>query len=166
VFGYAQRKVPRDYKQVSLTGREVDESKIPAEDKELHVTVDALKPNSVGLKLEVRGNKLFIENDKGVEAYWDNDTLREAFEKKYHKLVYVLADHKIESGKEHFWFNEALLLDGFSFERFSELVAEGRLKVDIRIGHYPDGRLHDHGTGFRILPMYLPQCFKTIEKVL
>lgn len=166
VFGYAQRKVPRDYKQISLTGKGVDESKIPVEDKELHVTVDALKANSVGLKLGVKEKKLFIENDKGVEAYWDNSTLREAFEKKYHKLVYVLADHRTEGGKEHFWFNEVMLLDGFSFERFSELVVEGKLKVDIRIGHYPDGRLHDHGTGFRILPKYLPQCFKTINRVL
>jgi len=166
VFGYAQRKVPRDYKQLSLTGKEVDESNIPVEAKELHVTVDALKPNSVGLKLGVRENKLFIENNKGVEAYWDNVTLKESFEKKYHKLVYVLADHKMEGVTEHFWFNEALLLDGFSFERFSELVGESKLKVDIRIGHYPDGRLHDHGTGFRILPRYLPQCFKTIDRVL
>jgi hypothetical protein len=165
-FGYAQRKVPRNHKQLSLAGKEVNESKIPVQDKELHVTVDALKPNSVGLKLGVRENKLSIENDKCVEAYWDNDTLKEAFEKKYHRLVYVLADHKIEGCKEYFWFNEALLLDGFSFERFSELVVEGRLKVDIRIGHYPDGRLHDHGTGFRILPKYLPQCFKTIDRIL
>jgi hypothetical protein len=166
VFGYAQRKVPRDHRQLPLAGKEVDGSKIPVEDKELHVTVDALKPNSVGLKLGVRENKLSIENDKCVEVYWDNDTLKEAFEKKYHRLVYVLADHKIEGCKEFFWFNEALLLDGFSFERFSELVVEGRLKVDIRIGHYPDGRLHDHGTGFRILPKYLPQCFKTIDRIL
>jgi hypothetical protein len=166
VFGYAQRKVPRNHKQLSLAGKEVNESKIPVQDKELHVTVDALKPNSVGLKLGVRENKLSIENDKCVEAYWDNDTLKEAFEKKYHRLVYVLADHKIEGCKEYFWFNEGLLLDGFSFERFSELVVEGRLKVDIRIGHYPDGRLHDHGTGFRVLPKYLPQCFKTIDRIL
>lgn len=165
-FGYPQRKVSRDHKQLSLAGKGVGESNVPIGDKELHVTVDALRPNNVGLKLGVREKKLFIENDKGVEAYWGNDTLRESFEKKYHKLVYVLADHKIESGKETFWFNEALLLDGFSFERFSELVMEGKLKVDIRIGHYPDGRLHDHGTGFRILPKYLPQSFKTIDRIL
>jgi hypothetical protein len=118
------------------------------------------------LKLGIKENRLFIENDNGVEAYWDNDTLKESFERKYHRLVYVLADHKVDGDKEYFWFNEAFLLDGFSFERFSELVVEGKLKVDIRIGHYPDGRLHDHGTGFRILPKYLPQCFKTIDRVL
>jgi hypothetical protein len=166
VFGYIQRKIPRKYKQLTVTGEEMDESKIPLEDKELHTTVDSIKPNSVGLKLEIKGNRLHIANDKGVEAYYDNETLRNAFEKKYHKLIYVLADYKKEKGKEYFWFNEAYLLDGFSFERFSELVKEGKLKVDIRIGHYPNGRLHDHGTGFRILPKYLPLCFQTIDQIL
>lgn len=165
-FGYVQRKVPRDHKQLTLTGEEIDESRIPIEEKELHTTVDPIKPNSVGLKLEIKDNRLYIGNDRGVEAYWNNDTLRKAFEKKYHKLIYVLADHKMEKGKEYFWYNMAYLLDGFSFERFSELVGEGKLKVDIRIGHYPDGRLHDHGTGFRILPKYLPQCFETIRQIL
>ena len=64
-----------------------------------------------------RESKLFIENDMDVQAYWDNNTLKESFEKKYHKLVYVLADHKTEGNIEHFWFNEALLLDGLSFRK-------------------------------------------------
>jgi len=166
VFGYLQRKTPIDYRQLSLTGEEIDESKISLEDKELHTTVDSIKPNSLGLKLEIKGDRLYIGNDKGIDAYYDNDTLRKAFEKKYHKLIYVLAENKRERGKEYFWFDEAYLLDGFSFERFSELVKEGKLKLDIRIGHYPNGRLHDHGTGFRILPKYLPQCFETIQRIL
>jgi len=165
-FGYRQRTVPRDYRQASLTEEEMEESNIPLEEKELHVTVDSIKPNSVGLMLEIVGDRLYIANDKGVEAYYDNETLREAFEKKYHKLIYVLADNRKERGKEQFWFNEAYLLAGFGFERFSKLVKEGLLKVDIRIGHYPDGRLHDHGTGFRILPKYLPQCFETIKRII
>ena len=164
--GYAQRKVPRDYRQLTLNGKKKVYAEIPIEEKELHSTVDAIKPNSQNLVLKIKGNRLYIWNDKGVEAYYENETLKEAFEKKYHKLVYVLAEHKKEKGKEYFWYNEAYLLDGFSFERFSELVKQGILKVDIRMGHYSDGRPHDHGTGFRIMPKYLPQCFKTIEKIL
>jgi hypothetical protein len=165
-FGYKQRKVLRDYKQLSLTGEEMDESNIPIDDKELHVTVDSIKPNSVGLMLKMVDERLYIDNNKGAEAYYDNEILRKSFEKKYHKLVYVLADNKKERGKEFFWFNEAYLLDGFGFKRFSKLVKGGLLKVDIRIGHYPDGRLHDHGTGFRILPKYLPRCFETIKRII
>lgn len=134
--------------------------------KELHVTVDAIKPNSVGLQLTVQGNRLYIANNPRVEAYYEENTLKKAFEAKYHRLIYVLADNRRRGNTEQFWFNEAHLLDGFSFERFSELVREGILKVDIRIGHYPDGRIHDHGTGFRILPKYLPQCFETIQRIL
>lgn len=166
VFGYEQRKKPRDYKQLNLGGDEVNASAISPRDKELHVTVDAIKPNSVGLKLEIKDNRIYIGNEKGIEAYWDRDTLRTAFEKKYHRLIYVLAEHKKERGNEHFWYNEAYLLDGFSFKKFSDLVAEGKLKVDLRIGHYPDGRPHDHGTGFRILPRYLPECFDNIVRII
>jgi hypothetical protein len=166
VFGYRQRKVSKDFKQLSLMGGEIEKSAVPVEDKELHVTVDSIKPNSVGLMLEIKDDRLYILNDKGVEAFYDNEILRKCFEKKYHRLVYVLADNKKEGGKEFFWFNEAFLLDGFGFKRFSKLVKEGLLKVDLRIGHYPDGRLHDHGTGFRILPKYLPQCFETIKRII
>ena len=135
-------------------------------EKELHVTVDSLKPNSVGLQLSVEGKRLYIANTPRVEAYYEEATLKQAFEAKYYKLVYVLANTRQMGKMEQFWFNEAYLLDGFSFERFSELVREGILKVDIRIGHYPDGRLHDHGTAFRILPKYLPRCFETIQQIL
>lgn len=165
-FGYVQRKIPRRYKQLTITGDKIDESKIPIEEKELHVTVDAEKPNSVGLMLEIQNNRIYIGNHKGVEAYYEKNILKEAFEKKYHRLIHVLADHKKIRGKESFWYNETYLLGGFGFERFSKLIEQGKLKIDIRIGHYPDGRLHDHGTGFRILPRYLPQCFETVQRIL
>jgi len=38
-------------------------------------------------------------------------------------------------------------------------VAIWEFLVDIRIGQYPDGRPHDHGTGFRVLPDKLDLCF-------
>jgi len=165
-FGYRQRKKPVGYRQETLTGKPIDESKIPVEDKELHVTVDSIKPNSVGLKLVVGEDKITIENPKGVEAYYDEDTLKKTFQKRYHKLIYVLAETKREKRKEYFLYNEAYLLDGFSFKNFAKLIKEGKMKVDIRIGHYPNGRLHDHGTGFRILPKYLPDCFEKIERII
>jgi hypothetical protein len=166
VFGYLQRKRPIGHEQRTLTGELLNESHVPIEHKELHVTVDSVKPNSVGLQLEVEEGKIIISNDKGVEAYYDENTLRESFQKKYHQLVYVLAESKKEKRKEYFWYSETYLLKGFSFSNFSGLIREGKIKVDIRIGHYPDGRLHDHGTGFRILPKYLPECFEEIEKVI
>ena len=139
---------------------------IGIKEKELHVTVDAIKENSVGLKLRIEGDLIYVANDKNVEAYYERDVLEKAFKKKYAKLIYVSASRKVEDNDEYLWFDEAYLLEGFSFKRFSELVGKGIIKLDLRVGHYPDGRTHDHGTGFRVLPKYLPQCFKKIEKIL
>lgn len=159
----------RNLSQGKLTNwvpNHVNNSSISAGEKELHISVDAIATNSCGMKLGVRDDRLFINNNKGVEAYYNNETLKQCFEKKYNSLIYVLAENRGSRGAESFWFNEAYLLDGFSFKRFSELILEGKLKVDLRMGHYPDGRIHDHGTGFRILPKFLPQCFRTMEKIV
>ena len=164
-FGYTQRKMSK-HKQTNLVGKDVDDGYIPLEDKELHVTVNPITPNSVGLILEITDDRLIIGNDKGVEAYYDKTTLKDTFESKYHNLVYVLAESRGGKGQEQFWFNEAYLLENFGFDNFTSLVEEGLLKIDIRIGHYPDGRIHDHGTGFRILPKYLPKCFATMKRLL
>jgi len=168
VFGYKQRtRLSRDQKHLmNYMDVEIGESEVSSREKELHVTVDSIKVNSVGLKLEIKDGKISIANDKNVEAYYERNVLRKAFEKKYKKLIYVLASNKKENRKELFWFNEAYLLDGFGFETFSELVKEGIIKLDLRIGHYPDGRPHDHGTGFRLMPRYLPRCFEKIAKII
>jgi len=170
VFGYKQRKMTQKSNQEKLAkymqGQKAEIEEVGIEEKELHVMVDALKENSVGLMLEIRDDRIYVANDKNVEAFYERDILEEAFEKKYAKLIYVLASRKKEDSEEYLWFDEAYLLEGFSFKRFSELVEKGIIKLDLRVGHYPDGRTHDHGTGFRVLPKYLPQCFEKMEKIL
>lgn len=167
-FGYKQRtKKNRKQRQVTeYIDAEIPEQECDIREKELHVTVDSKSVNSIGFKLEPRDKRIYISNAKNVIAYYDESTLRIAFEKKYKKLILVLASSKKEKGKEWFWFNEAYLLEGFSFKRFAELVKEGVIKLDLRIGHYPDGRPHDHGTGFRILPKDRPKCFEKIVRII
>jgi hypothetical protein len=169
-YGYKQRRDIHDSSQrkmaeyVDTKSAEPDE--VPVGEKELHVTVDAVKKNSVGLILKIVGDRIYISDHRSVEAYYEESVLKDAFEKKYAKLIYVSAASKRENDQEFLWFDEAYRLEGFSYERFSELVGKGVIKLDLRVGHYPDGRLHDHGTGFRVLPRYLPQCFEKIEKIL
>jgi hypothetical protein len=139
----------------------------PKIDRELHVTVESSKVNSVGLKLVVERNKVIVGNGKGVDAYYTEDYLREAFTQKYsHPLVYVLAERQRREGAEWFWFNEAQLLSGFDFQNFLDAVSRGVVKLDLRMGHFEDGRPHDHGTGFRVLPRDLPMCFANIRKLI
>lgn len=68
------------------------------------------------------------------------------------------ADTKRVEGVEEFWYNGAWYLKGFDFQDFSRLLEKGKIKVDTRIGRYPDGSLHDHGTGFRVFPDDLDLC--------
>lgn len=120
------------------------------------------------------GFKIVIKNDKinlvtirnEIIGYWDKKTLKESFERKIPNLLYVKADSRGRNSNEEFWFNEAWLLSGFNFRNFVKLLKEGTILVDIRIGQYPDGRVHDHGTGFRVLPVKLDLCFKNREKIL
>ena len=99
--------------------------------------------------------------------YWSNDILRKSFTRKYpDKLLYVKADTMKNGSEESFHYNEAYLLSGFRFKRFTELLQAEDILADIRIGQYPDGRPHDHGTGFRIQPGKLDMCFEKREKVL
>ena len=164
-FGYRQRKRTAKSRQLTLVPITENDS-IPLEEKELHVTVDAIKPNSVGLQLKFVGERLYFKNSKGVTAFYDRSNLEEAFEKKYKSMIYVIADCKKTGKKESFWYNEAYRLDRFGFSTFSQLIKDGLLKVDLRVGHYPNGRVHDHGTGFRILPIHFPKCFEVIECIL
>jgi hypothetical protein len=49
---------------------------------------------------------------------------------------------------------------------FVKLLKQGDILVDIRIGQYPDGGPHDHGTGFRVLPDKLDFCFSNRERAI
>jgi len=139
--------------------------------KELHTTVNAREFNTLkgkpGFKIDIekdRINLIIVENE--IIGYWDRETLRNSFERKLPKLLYVKAETRGEGSDEEFWFNEAWLLSGFNFDNFVRLLREGVILVDIRIGQYPDGRPHDHGTGFRVLPDKLDLCFSNRKRIM
>lgn len=172
-FGYRTRVVPKSVGPgetqliLPLNGRSRD-APIPNREKELHVTVEFGRRNSVGLSLAMKGDRLSIANDRGVDAHYDVDYLNQAFTRKYgHHMIYVSAEHRVlVKGQEEFWYKDAYRCSDFSFTKFRALVEQGTIKLDIRLGHHPDGRPHDHGTGFRTLPRNLPKCFSIIEKIL
>jgi len=132
--------------------------------KELHTTVNAIRYNQLkgkhGFKIGIKKDRInLITAQKEIVGYWDKETLKNSFERKLRKLLYVKTETRGNGSKEEFWFNEAWLLSGFSFNNFLNLLKKKVIFVDIRIGQYPDGRTHDHGTGFRIFPDKLDLCF-------
>lgn len=139
--------------------------------KELHTTVNAREFNTLkgssGFKIDIQQDRInLITVGKEIVGYWDKEILKNSFERKLPKLLYVKADTKGIGADEEFYFNEAWLLSGFGFENFISLLKEGVILVDIRIGQYPDGRPHDHGTGFRIFPAKLDLCFSHRERIM
>ncbi|MCA1901939.1 MAG: MvaI/BcnI family restriction endonuclease [Candidatus Hydrogenedens sp.] len=139
--------------------------------KRLETTVNAVKYNQLkgkpGFKIEIQEDVINLINIDGeILGYWDKETLKNSFERKLPKLLYVKADARGSGSNEEFWYNEAWLLSGFDFKNFVKLLEQGIILVDIRIGQYPDGRTHDHGTGFRVLPDKLDSCFSHREQIM
>lgn len=139
--------------------------------KELHTTVNAKEfnqlKNKTGFRIDIQDEKInLITPTNEILGYWDKNTLKNSFEKKLPKLLYIKAETKGKGSDEEFWFNEGWLLSDFNFDNFLKLLQEKIILVDIRIGQYPDGRTHDHGTGFRVFPDKLDLCFKDRKKIM
>jgi len=135
--------------------------------KELHSTLSCKKYNNQNLKLSVGEDKIEVEGrGHQLNIYWDMNSVEKKFEKKLPALVYVLADRKIINSFEHFHFNEAYLLQGFSFELFKAMVKEDQIVVDFRMYYRPNGTVRNHGTGFRVKINKLYNCFKTESRLI
>ena len=139
-------------------------------EKILHATLNASNFVKIGdtgnsLKIEyieeASGDKIAIISETlTIDAYWLVDELRKNFMNKYpHKLVYVKADSRGSGENEEFRFRQAYVCDGVNYDAFLNLLREGKIYVDLRIGQYHDGRTHDHGTGFRIKESYQDYLF-------
>lgn len=139
--------------------------------KIIHTTVNGLNFNTIkgnlGFKVDVEEDKVnLVHFNDGIIAYWEEERLKNAFERKMGNLLLVKAETKGKGQNEEFWFNEGYLLSGFSFESFKKLIKEGVILIDIRIGQYSDGRTHDHGTGFRVFRNKLDLCYQKRIRIL
>jgi hypothetical protein len=124
------------------------------------------------LKLEVTESTVnIVDLNNVIYGGWHSEALRKSFEKVMGRVLLVKADTRMVNGREEFNYNEAWVLYGFSFERFINLIQNGIIKVELRIGIYPKGhkqagKIHDHGTGFRVLENNLQDCFAYRDKIL
>lgn len=120
------------------------------------------------LKIICDENKISIASETEVEnVFWDKAALRKAFEKKYkNKFVYAKAESRGSGENEEFYFVDAYEVSGFNYDAFIDLLEQGKIFIDLRIGQYPDGRTHDHGTGFRIRETDQYLLFKNINKIV
>lgn len=134
--------------------------------KVLHSTLTAsrlvpIQNTGFSLGINCQPDKILIRSNMEMqEVYWTREAIQSAFERKYvNSFVYAKAQSRGNGADEEFYFCEAYEMSGFSYESMMNLLEEGRVYIDLRIGQYPAGNTHDHGTGFRIKEVDLSALF-------
>lgn len=150
--------------------------------KRLHTSMFATQSNtymgkySFQLCIDHEAKKILIQVsdlqsgnilDKSVGYTFEE--IEETLKNKLENLFYVSAKRQKSGGTELFLFHKADVYMRPSIERFINLLQEGKIMYDIRIGSYKSGanygKAHDHGSGFRILPQSLDKLFAYHEEV-
>lgn len=103
-------------------------------------------------------------------AGYTYNKLRSKLYKKLTNLFYVSAERRFVNGVEEFKFTDATIYTNPSFEKFLQILEDGGVQYDIRIGSYQSGKMfgktHDHGSGFRVREDYLLAIYETVEYVV
>lgn len=146
-FGYASNAYANDRKVLHATlytGRPAGGA-TPCQSLQIGITDERIR---------------IMSGDTDTGAYWTMETIRNKIATKYpEKLVYVTAQSRGSGRDEEFLFKSAIAVSNITFNSIMSLFREDKIVLDIRIGQYPDGRTHDHGSGFRLRQAYFPELF-------
>jgi hypothetical protein len=124
-----------------------------------------LQTNDFDEKIYLEIKDLQTDLLESFTCWYDYDIIREIFSKKMKIIAYVSADSRKDSdGNEEFRYTDCKLFFGGSFEKFLLLLNDGKIQYDIRIGSYKTpgknfGKIHDHGSGFRIARRNMKDLF-------
>lgn len=104
-----------------------------------------------------------------MNIYWSFEVIEKILTDKLDKLVYVSATTQERDGDEYFHFEKATMYFGTSLSKFLELLENGKIMFDIRIGVYRAGsnagKTHDHGSGFRLKKTDFHSLFDKFEEI-
>ena len=95
-------------------------------------------------------------NEKVLDnsVYWSFESLKKASSKLKNTFV-VTAEEKIIDGMVHFKFLTGKAYIGFNFEQCIQLIKDGKVRYDNRLGVYRTGfnmgKKHNHGGGLRLV---------------
>jgi hypothetical protein len=125
------------------------------------------RPITQGLVLNLDEVKNVIQlidfNSKEIFATWDIYVIIGKFITKLSRLLYIIAERKIEQGIEYFYFCEAYLLKNPSPRNFLNAFRNSLIGIDIRMHLKESGSVRNRGTGFRIREKDLIELYE--EKV-
>jgi hypothetical protein len=85
---------------------------------------------------------------------WNIEDIQNTVETKLQNIAIVSFQTKKSQGSNYVKYDNVEIVDNFTTEKFLNMVNDGSIKVDIRMGAYHSGpkkgQLHDHGTAFRV----------------
>lgn len=94
------------------------------------------------------------------QPYWGFRDLSHKAGSKLRNCFYMDADAKKINGKEYFHYNNLLMCENFSFKKFIDAMAEGKVLIDF------DARTgHNHGTKFRMRRNSHSDVFENVTKI-
>ena len=103
-----------------------------------------------------------------VECSWTFSDVKSAF-LKLNSLFFVTAEREKKRVHKYFHFTNATIFNKPTFQKLIDLIKEGKVMIDIRLGVYSsgknEGKAHDHGTGFRIKSNDLSLLYKEVIEV-
>lgn len=95
------------------------------------------------------------------QPYWGFDDLENIAGSKLLNCFFVQAKVKKCEGKEFYHFQQVMMLEKFSFEKFLKALEEGKILIDF------DARTgHNHGTKFRIRQDSLPIVYERMTSII
>ena len=118
------------------------------------------------LQIDNNDNRMYLKKGNRKIGYYNISFIKEkVVEKIGNGLILVLADSKKDKRKEYFKFSEAYLLKNIDIKNLIKYS-----KYDIRLGVSNSGKLkgklHDHGSAFRICQRDLLKLFRTHKKII
>mgnify|MGYP002280171721 CR=1 FL=1 len=123
---------------------------------QLYHQLDAMRPNSLGLYLEVDGDRDWLkqmhsgQRQISHDATWDLETLRGALRRKHAQTIWVKATTRNIKKTEEFHYYEAQYTKEPMVGNFVALIDNGTITLDYTLSEKQSGEVNDHGYLFKI----------------
>jgi len=126
-----------------------------------------LEINDLERRLEIKIKNLRTNLIENALIYYSFDDLNQIIGTKCGLIAYITADTRNVENHEEFHFTNSILLSNLTIQRFIDNVRNDNIKYDIRIGAFRSGikigKVHDHGSGFRVRRENLSNLFDIEE---
>ncbi|NPV14055.1 hypothetical protein HPY86_03880 [candidate division WOR-3 bacterium] len=133
-------------------------------------TIFFRRPIPQGLSLNINETKntvdLIVRESGTVIATWDVYVIVGKFMAKMSRLLIVMADRKVEQGREYFHYNEAYILQNPTSRSIISAFKNSLIGIDLRMHLKENGAVRNRGTAFRIKEQDLVNLYESRNQLI